>query len=133
MQQGSLDIVLKVLNVCVCVCGCAFLEAVNLCLYGLPNGSWQVRLPSEELPPNFPEPLLGINFPRDGMQEKDWLTLLAAHSDSWLISMAFHLGSLRYFDQDKRYMFLLAPFVVLIFHDIDSSCSRFQEEKFLLF
>ena len=47
-------------------------EKENLCLYGLPNESWEVNLPAEEVPPELPEPALGINFARDGMQEKDW-------------------------------------------------------------
>jgi len=40
----------------------------NLCLYGNPDGTWEVQLPAEEVPPELPEPALGINFARDGMQ-----------------------------------------------------------------
>ena len=40
----------------------------NLCLYGHPNGQWSVELPAEEVPPELPEPALGINFARDGME-----------------------------------------------------------------
>lgn len=40
----------------------------NLCLYGFPDGTWHVDLPAEEVPPEIPEPALGINFARDGMQ-----------------------------------------------------------------
>ncbi|KAL4184208.1 hypothetical protein AMTRI_Chr11g158860 [Amborella trichopoda] len=61
-------------------------EKENLCLYGLPNESWEVNLPAEEVPPELPEPALGINFARDGMQEKDWLSLVAVHSDAWLLA-----------------------------------------------
>ena len=43
-------------------------ERENLCLYGHQNGSWEVDLPAEEVPPELPEPALGINFARDGMQ-----------------------------------------------------------------
>ncbi|KAK8681477.1 hypothetical protein V6N13_053879 [Hibiscus sabdariffa] len=50
-------------------------EKENLCLYGLPNETWEVNLPVEEVPPELPEPALGINFARDGMQEKDWISL----------------------------------------------------------
>lgn len=39
----------------------------NLCLYGLSTGAWEVDLPAEEVPPEMPEPALGINFARDGM------------------------------------------------------------------
>lgn len=36
----------------------------NLCLYGYSDGSWEVALPCEEVPPELPEPALGINFAR---------------------------------------------------------------------
>lgn len=151
-------------------------ERDNLCLYGLPDGTWAVDLPAEEVPPEIPEPALGINFARDGMQvgseggrqgghtcmgllssctattarmmslsaalmiaggqatpplclclpptvlgvqyiyvegsvpntssiprlcvcisvclqRKDWLALVAVHSDSWLLSLAFYKGA----------------------------------------
>nr|VDD38276.1 unnamed protein product [Brassica oleracea] len=68
-------------------------EKENLCLYGLPNETWEVNLPVEEVPPELPEPALGINFARDGMQEKDWVSLVAVHSDSWLLSVAFYFGA----------------------------------------
>lgn len=53
------------------------------------NGGWSVELPAEEVPPEVPEPCLGINFARDGMARKDWLALVAVHSDAWLMSVAF--------------------------------------------
>ncbi|WVZ16158.1 hypothetical protein V8G54_009140, partial [Vigna mungo] len=65
----------------------------NLCLYGHPNETWEVTLPAEEVPPELPEPALGINFARDGMNRRDWLSLVAVHSDSWLLSVAFYLGA----------------------------------------
>ena len=64
-------------------------EKENLCLYGLPNGGWEVALPAEEVPPEMPEPALGINFARDGMKRRDWLSLVAVHSDAWLVSVAY--------------------------------------------
>lgn len=64
-------------------------ERENLCLYGNRDGSWSVDLPVEEVPPELPEPCLGINFARDGMQKRDWLALVAVHSDSWLMAVAF--------------------------------------------
>ncbi|GER45689.1 PHD finger family protein [Striga asiatica] len=75
------------------VSACCLVEKENLCLYGLPNETWEVNLPVEEVPPELPEPALGINFARDGMQEKDWLSLVAVHSDSWLLSVAFYFGA----------------------------------------
>lgn len=68
-------------------------ERDNLCLYGHPNGSWEVAVPAEEVPPELPEPVLGINFARDGMERRDWLSLVAMHTDSWLLSVAFYFGA----------------------------------------
>ncbi|KAG2450446.1 hypothetical protein HYH02_004948 [Chlamydomonas schloesseri] len=64
-------------------------EKDNLCLYGTREGTWSVELPAEEVPPELPEPCLGINFARDGMQKRDWVALVAVHSDSWLLAVAF--------------------------------------------
>lgn len=77
-------------------------EKENLCLYGLPNETWEVNLPVEEVPPELPEPALGINFARDGMQEKDWLSLVAVHSDSWLLAVAFYFGARFGFTKTER-------------------------------
>uniref|UniRef100_A0A7S1SZ37 Alfin N-terminal domain-containing protein n=1 Tax=Tetraselmis chuii TaxID=63592 RepID=A0A7S1SZ37_9CHLO len=68
-------------------------ERDNLCLYGEPDSTWMVDLPAEEVPPELPEPVLGINFARDGMDKKDWLALVAVHSDAWLMSVAFYFAS----------------------------------------
>mmetsp|Transcript_118 Transcript_118/g.418 ORF Transcript_118/g.418 Transcript_118/m.418 type:complete len:261 (+) Transcript_118:498-1280(+) len=65
----------------------------NLCLYGEPEGTWIVDLPAEEVPPELPDPVLGINFARDGMAKRDWLSLVAVHSDSWLLSVAFFFAA----------------------------------------
>ncbi|CAN1140383.1 PHD finger protein ALFIN-LIKE 6 [Linum perenne] len=77
-------------------------EKENLCLYGLPNETWEVNLPVEEVPPELPEPALGINFARDGMQEMDWLSLVAVHSDSWLLAVAFYFGARFGFGKNER-------------------------------
>lgn len=74
----------------------------NLCLYGFPSEQWEVNLPAEEVPPELPEPALGINFARDGMQEKDWLSLVAVHSDTWLLAVAFYFGARFRFDKADR-------------------------------
>jgi hypothetical protein len=47
----------------------------NLCLYGNPDGTWEVQLPAEEVPPELPEPALGINFARDGMQVRSMMMM----------------------------------------------------------
>ncbi|XP_057425003.1 PHD finger protein ALFIN-LIKE 4-like [Lotus japonicus] len=77
-------------------------EKENLCLYGFPSEQWEVNLPAEEVPPELPEPALGINFARDGMQDKDWLSLVAVHSDAWLLSVAFYFGARFGFDKSDR-------------------------------
>jgi hypothetical protein len=75
-------------------------EKENLCLYGYADGTWAVDLPVEEVPPEVPEPALGINFARDGMQRADWLALVAVHSDSWLLALAFYKGAR--FNREQR-------------------------------
>ncbi|XP_024525358.1 PHD finger protein ALFIN-LIKE 4 isoform X1 [Selaginella moellendorffii] len=78
----------------------------NLCLYGFPDESWEVNFPAEEVPPELPEPALGINFARDGMERKAWLSLVAVHSDAWLIAVAFFYGA--HFDRaDRKRLFSL--------------------------
>ena len=79
-----------------------FTEKENLCLYGYPNETWEVTLPAEEVPPEIPEPALGINFARDGMNEKDWLALVAVHSDAWLLAVAFYFAARFGFDKEAR-------------------------------
>jgi hypothetical protein len=81
-------------------------EKENLCLYGHSSETWEVNLPAEEVPPELPEPALGINFARDGMDRKDWLTLVAVHSDSWLLSVAFYFGA-RLNRNDRKRLFSL--------------------------
>ena len=72
-----------------------------MCLYGLPSEKWEVNLPVEEVPPELPEPALGINFARDGMAE-DCLSLVAVHSDTWLLSVAFYFGARFGFVKNER-------------------------------
>ncbi|TKY65829.1 PHD finger protein ALFIN 1 [Spatholobus suberectus] len=72
------------------VYGVFFQDMDNLCLYGHPNEAWEVI---QEVPPELPEPVLGINSARHGMNCRDWLSMVAGHSDSWLRSMAFYLGA----------------------------------------
>ncbi|KAJ6793669.1 PHD finger protein ALFIN-LIKE 2-like [Iris pallida] len=90
---------------CVFVCGgirvyfgWICVEKENLCLYGHPNSSWEVTLPAEEVPP--------INFARDGMNRRDWLSFVAVHSDSWLLSVAFYLGA-RFNGNERKRLFTM--------------------------
>ena len=87
----------------------------NLCLYGLSDGTWEVTLPCEEVPPELPEPALGINFARDGMKKNDWLSLVSVHSDSWLMAVAFYNGAR--LDQEGRRQ---------LFNDINSLPTCFE-------
>jgi hypothetical protein len=77
-------------------------EKENLCLYGHTNESWEVTLPAEEVPPELPEPALGINFARDGMNRRDWLSLVAVHTDSWLLAVSFYFGAKLNRNERKR-------------------------------
>jgi len=79
-------------------------EKENLCLYGYPDEAWEVNLPAEEVPPELPEPALGINFARDGMQRTDWLSLVAVHSDAWLLAVAFYYGA-RFNSSERKRLF----------------------------
>lgn len=81
-------------------------EKENLCLYGYPEGTWEVNFPAEEVPAELPEPALGINFARDGMGRREWLSLVAVHSDSWLYAVSFYFCA-RFNKQDRKRLFSL--------------------------
>ncbi|CAI9264208.1 unnamed protein product [Lactuca saligna] len=61
----------------------------------------QVNLPAEEVPPEHPEPALGINFACDGIPENDWLSMVVVHSDTWLLFVAYYFGARFGFDKDE--------------------------------
>lgn len=73
---------------------------------GYADGSWKVGPPAEEVPPEIPEPVLGINFARDGMERKDWFALCAVHADAWLMSVLFFFAA-RYDDEGRAELFSL--------------------------
>ncbi|CAK7352518.1 unnamed protein product [Dovyalis caffra] len=105
-------------------------EKENLCLYGFPNEQWEVNLPAEEVPPELPEPALGINFARDGMQEKDWLSLVAVHSDAWLLAVAFYFGSRFGFDKtDRKRLFSMINDIPTIFEVVTGAAKKQAKEK----
>ncbi|KAJ0969378.1 hypothetical protein J5N97_022255 [Dioscorea zingiberensis] len=105
-------------------------EKENLCLYGLPNETWEVTLPAEEVPPELPEPALGINFARDGMDEKDWLALVAVHSDAWLLAVAFYFGARFGFDKDaRRRLFQMINNLPTIYEVVTGSTKKQTKEK----
>ncbi|KAH9607414.1 hypothetical protein KSS87_007992 [Heliosperma pusillum] len=104
-------------------------EKENLCLYGFPSEQWEVNLPAEEVPPELPEPALGINFARDGMNKKDWLALVAAHSDAWLLSVAFYFGARFGFDKtDRRRLFNMINDLPTVYEAVTRK-SKKQVEK----
>ncbi|KAI6682009.1 hypothetical protein NL676_035890 [Syzygium grande] len=105
-------------------------EKENLCLYGFPNEQWEVNLPAEEVPPELPEPALGINFARDGMQEKDWLSLVAVHSDAWLLAVAFYFGARFGFDKtDRKRLFNMINDLPTIFEVVTGTAKKQSKEK----
>ncbi|XP_057514359.1 PHD finger protein ALFIN-LIKE 4-like isoform X1 [Actinidia eriantha] len=105
-------------------------EKENLCLYGFPSEQWEVNLPAEEVPPELPEPALGINFARDGMQEKDWLSLVAVHSDAWLLSVAFYFGARFGFDKaDRKRLFNMINDLPTVFEAVTGAAKKQQKDK----
>ncbi|KAL8189367.1 hypothetical protein R6Q57_028933 [Mikania cordata] len=105
-------------------------EKENLCLYGFPSEQWEVNLPAEEVPPELPEPALGINFARDGMQEKDWLSLVAVHSDAWLLAVSFYFGARFGFDKsDRKRLFNMINDLPTIFEVVNGTAKGNQKEK----
>ncbi|KAF8036161.1 hypothetical protein BT93_C1996 [Corymbia citriodora subsp. variegata] len=105
-------------------------EKENLCLYGSPNEKWEVNLPAEEVPPELPEPALGINFARDGMQEKDWLSLVAVHSDAWLLAVAFYFGARFGFNKaDRKNLFTMINDLPTIFEVVTGAVKKQTKEK----
>ncbi|KAH9328020.1 hypothetical protein KI387_000128, partial [Taxus chinensis] len=102
----------------------------NLCLYGLPSEQWEVNLPAEEVPPELPEPALGINFARDGMHEKDWLSLVVVHSDAWLSAVSIYYGARFGFDKnDRKRLFNLMNELPTIFEVVTGTAKRQVKER----
>jgi hypothetical protein len=77
------------------------------CVAGEPDGTWHVDPPAAEVPPELPEPVLGINFAREGMNRQDWLALCAVHSDAWLMAVLFFYAA-RFDENGRAELFNLA-------------------------
>ena len=103
-------------------------ERENMCLYGLPDGTWAVDLPAEEVPPEIPEPALGINFARDGMDRKDWLALCAVHSDAWLMSVLFFYAA-RFDDAGRAELYSLVNQHPTVYEVVTGRVSRDMVHK----
>ncbi|CAA3008452.1 PHD finger ALFIN-LIKE 7-like isoform X1 [Olea europaea subsp. europaea] len=71
-------------------------------LYGPPNATWEVKPPVGQIPPEFPEPVLGINLLRDQRPENDWLSYAAICSDAWLLSIVFSSAGLCRHEKETR-------------------------------
>ncbi|RLN31217.1 hypothetical protein C2845_PM05G37720 [Panicum miliaceum] len=91
---------------------------------------YQLCDPAEEVPPEIPEPALGINFARDGMNEKDWLALVAVHSDSWLLAVAFYFAARFGFDKEaRRRLFSMINNLPTIFEVVTGAAKKQTKEK----
>lgn len=102
----------------------------NLCLYAHPSEKWEVNLPAEEVPPELPEPAIGINFARDGMQEKDWLKLVAVHSDAWLLGVAFYFAARFGFDKaDRNRLFNMINNLPTVYEVVTGAAKKQQKDK----
>lgn len=86
-------------------------------------------MPAEEVPPELPEPALGINFARDGMHRKDWLSLVAVHSDCWLLSVAFYFGAR--LNRNERY-FVVHKFTSTLICSESAHCIPTKQNNCLL-
>ncbi|XP_037459579.1 PHD finger protein ALFIN-LIKE 3-like [Triticum dicoccoides] len=64
-----------------------------MCLYRYPDGSWELTLPEEMVPPGLPVLTRGINRRRGYMNRTDYLTLVTHHSDSWLMGVTVFLST----------------------------------------
>ncbi|KAF8019260.1 hypothetical protein BT93_G0053 [Corymbia citriodora subsp. variegata] len=77
-------------------------EEEPMCLFGLPDGTWELRLPKDMVPPDLPEPTLGVNYGKTETSVDQWLRTVAAHSDSWLMAVAFSIASNFHFGKKQR-------------------------------
>ncbi|KAG1669193.1 hypothetical protein FOA52_001444 [Chlamydomonas sp. UWO 241] len=100
----------------------------NLCLYAHPDGTWTVEAPPEEVPAEVPEPTLGINFCRDGMPRKDWLGLVAVHSDAWLMACTFYRAA-RLDAEERDVMFALVNRLPTVFEVVSGRVKQVAKPK----
>nr|GLL17241.1 PHD finger protein ALFIN-LIKE 4-like [Ipomoea trifida] len=75
------------------LCDPALSDKRKLSLYGHLGERWEVNGAEEVMHAVLPEPLRGINFARDRMEKREWLAMVAHHSDLWLLSVAFNFSS----------------------------------------
>ncbi|KAK8514786.1 hypothetical protein V6N12_057682 [Hibiscus sabdariffa] len=102
----------------------------GLCLYGFPSEKWEVNLRAQKVPSELPEPARGINFARDGTPEDGWLSLVALHSDLWLLSVAFCFGARLLFDKaDRNRLFNMINDLPTIVEVVSGPSNEEEEEE----
>ena len=99
-----------------------------MCLYGYPDGSWELTLPEEMVPPGLPVPTRGINRRRDYMNRSDYLTLVAHHSDSWLMGVTFFLST--YLAANQRYVTTTVAAATTTITTTTTNTTSFHKEFF---
>ncbi|KAM7522903.1 hypothetical protein LguiA_012805 [Lonicera macranthoides] len=70
----------------------------TLLLYGYPDVQWKVRTQ----PADKKTPVVGMEFSTDMVQEKDWLSRIAACCDAWLVRGTTFLGARNGFVKAER-------------------------------
>ncbi|PNY01748.1 PHD finger protein alfin-like 5, partial [Trifolium pratense] len=79
-------------------------------------------IPSAEIPSELHESSLGINFAWSGIQKTDWLSLVTAHSDSWLFGVAFYYGAQFVFNKsDREHVFNMINGLPTILEVVDAA------------
>ncbi|KAK9726921.1 hypothetical protein RND81_05G245900 [Saponaria officinalis] len=64
------------------------------------------------------------------MHEKDWLALVAVHSDAWLLSVAFYFGARFGFDKaDRRRLFNMVNDLPTIFEVVSGNVKKQVKER----
>ncbi|KAM7528467.1 hypothetical protein LguiB_031877 [Lonicera macranthoides] len=70
----------------------------TLLLYGYPDVQWEVRTQ----PADKKTPVVGMEFSTDMVQERDWLSRIAACCDAWLVRGTTFLGARNGFVKAER-------------------------------
>ncbi|KAI9103001.1 hypothetical protein K1719_023440 [Acacia pycnantha] len=82
-------------------------EKENLCLYGYPSEQWE-----------------------GWHARKDWLSLVAVHSDSWLLAISFYFGARFGFDRaDRKRLFNMINELPTIFEVVTGTAKKQLQEK----
>ncbi|CAA6667764.1 unnamed protein product [Spirodela intermedia] len=64
------------------------------------------------------------------MEEKDWLALVAVHSDAWLLSVAFYFGARFGFDKEsRRRLFNMINNLPTIYEVVTGAAKKQTKEK----